>query len=52
MITVECIIARLEAEIAYYESPGSYEDDAYYIKCAAKAEICRELLDSIKNQLH
>jgi hypothetical protein len=47
----ELLLQTLSKEKEYYENPGGYLDDEYYIRCQTKAEVYGEVIELVKTLL-
>ena len=43
-MTLQEVIDKVEYDLKYYNNPGQYEPDDYYVKCKAKADYAEEVL--------
>lgn len=48
-MTVEEILELLRSTKEDYENPGSYMEEEWYIKCAAKADVLDDMIYAIKS---
>jgi hypothetical protein len=44
------VLSDLEYERGYYSDPMGYQDEEYYIRCAAKLDILDEVISTIKHR--
>ena len=43
------LLEYCEYQKKYYDNPGQYEDDEYYIKCQAKSDMLEDVISEIKS---
>lgn len=48
MTTLREIIEGFEYELADYDSPMSYQDPEYYVRCRAKADLLEDVIRQLK----
>lgn len=49
-LIVKDFLSVLEYERGYYSDPGGYQDEEYYIQCAAKVYVLDDVIDTVKSR--
>ena len=49
-LLIKDVLSELEYERGYYSDPAGYQDEEYYIQCAAKVYILDEVIGTIKHR--